>query len=115
MRDHRKLDAFHLADALVIKVYAVTRTFPGSELYGLTSQMRRSSVSVAANIVEGCARRSEKELVRFLSYSFSSLRELGYYLDLSNRLGFLSDQEYTNLDATQSRTAAALSALIRFY
>ncbi|MGB5340652.1 MAG: four helix bundle protein [Thermoanaerobaculia bacterium] len=115
LRDHRKLDAFHLADSLVIRIYETTKTFPKSELYGLASQMRRASVSVVANIVEGCARRSEKEFLRFLDFSFGSLREVGYYIDLSMRLRYLSSEDFDFLSETQSRTAAALAALIRSF
>ena len=64
MRDHRKLDIFKSADVLVIRIYQVTKTFPKEELYGLVSQMRRASVSVATNIVEGCGRRTETEFNR---------------------------------------------------
>jgi four helix bundle protein len=113
MRDHRKLDAFHLADSLVLMIYDGTSSFPSSELYGLVSQMRRSSVSVAANIVEGCARRSEKEFLRFLDCSFASLREVGYYIDLAERLNMLSGEDSLSLAEIQGRTAAAISALIR--
>jgi four helix bundle protein len=77
MRDHRKLDAFRLADSLVLLTYRETRSFPASEQFELVRQMRRCAVSVAANIVEGCGRESEKEFLRFLYISFGSLRELG--------------------------------------
>ena len=56
MRDHTKLRAFELADEVAILIYRVTRGFPREEIYGLTSQMRRAAISVASNIVEGCAR-----------------------------------------------------------
>lgn len=113
MRDHRKLDVFHLADTLVVAVYRETAAFPRSEAFGLVSQMRRSAVSVTANIVEGCARRTENDYVRFLEIAFGSLRELGYYLDLSVRLGFLDSQRAADMNINQGRTAAALTALIR--
>jgi four helix bundle protein len=76
MRDHTKLRAYQLADELAVQVYRITASFPKSEIYGLTSQMRRAAVSVPSNIVEGCARESQVEYVRFLEIAFGSLREL---------------------------------------
>ncbi|MGB5400636.1 MAG: four helix bundle protein [Thermoanaerobaculia bacterium] len=113
MRDHRKLEVFQLIDELVVSIYRHTRTFPQTEQFGLTSQMRRSAVSSAANIVEGAARSTEKDYNRFLNLSFSSLRELGYYLELAGRLGYLSDQCKDELLSSQGRAAAALASLIR--
>ncbi len=60
MRDHRKLRAFELADRLAYRIYQATQAFPSDERFGLTSQLRRGAVSVAANIVEGCARETLK-------------------------------------------------------
>ena len=68
MRDHTKLKAFDMADELAVLVYDVTRDFPKSEMYSLTSQMRRAAVSVPSNIVEGCARESQAEYRTFLRY-----------------------------------------------
>jgi four helix bundle protein len=113
MRDHRKLEVFHLADALAMQVYRVTRGFPREEAYGLTAQMRRCAVSVPANIVEGCARRSERDYARFLDISFGSVREIGYFIDLAARLSYLTGDIAEELRTTQSRTAAALAALVR--
>ena len=113
MRDHRKLTAFQLADSLVIAVYRETSGFPRAEQFGLVSQMRRAAVSVAANIVEGCARASQREFVRFLDHSFGSLRELGYFIELSEKLGYLPSRKVQGLDTTQGRTAAAVAALIK--
>ena len=115
MRDHRKLDAFRLADKLVVVTYRTTASFPDSERFGLTSQMRRSAVSVATNIVEGCGRPSEKDMVRFLGIAFASVREIGYLLDLSSRLGFLEEQQAGSARDLQNRTAAALAALIKSF
>ena len=91
-RYHRKLDAFHLRDSLVIGVYRATQTFPSDERFGLISQIRRASVSAASTIVEGCGRSTEQELIRYLDMSLGSLREVGYYLDLAVRLEFLSPE-----------------------
>ncbi|MGH7180999.1 MAG: four helix bundle protein, partial [Nitrospiraceae bacterium] len=83
MRDHTRLRAFELADEVVLLVYQATAGFPKDELFGLTSQIRRAAVSVSSNIVEGCARDSEAEYLRFLNIAFGSLRELHYQLDLA--------------------------------
>ena len=88
MRDHIKLRAFELADEVAILVYRTTKEFPKEEIYGLTSQMRRAAVSVPSNIVEGCARNTETEYLRFLEIAFGSLRELHYQVGLSRRLGY---------------------------
>ena len=115
MRDHRKLRAFNLADELVIQIYRETRRLPKSETFGLVSQMRRASFSVAANLVEGCARAGEKELVHFLNMAFGSIRELGYAIDLCHRLGYFPDDVSTRLSLLQSRAAAALTGLLRSF
>ena len=113
MRDHRKLDAFRFADDLVISVYRATENLPTTEQYGLTSQIRRSAVSVAANIVEGSARESEKDYIRFPGIAFGSVRELGYLVSLASRLGYLDDEVAQALETQQSRTAGSLGALIQ--
>jgi four helix bundle protein len=76
MRDHTKLRAFELADEVVLLTYQITAGFPKEELYGLTSQMRRAAVSVPSNIVEGCARDSQTEYLRFLTIAFGFLRDV---------------------------------------
>jgi len=93
MRDHTKLLAFEMADEISVLLYRVTAGFPGEERYGLTSQMRRAAVSVPSNIVEGCARDSQADYLRFLNIAFGSLRELHYQLGLAKRLGFLGNED----------------------
>ncbi len=115
MRDHRKLRAFELTDELAIMIYRITRNFPKSEMYGLTSQMRRAAVSVPSNIVEGCARASQTEYLRFLEIAFASLRELHYQFSLAVRLEYLTGHESTiSFEAKITETEKVLAALIRY-
>ncbi len=113
MRDHTRLRAFELADEVVLLLYRVTRDFPKEELFGLTSQMRRAAVSVPSNIVEGCARETVGDYVRFLSIAFGSLRELKYQVSLSARLGFLTAENTATLEPKIEETEKVLNGLIR--
>ena len=113
MRDHRKLRAFELADELVMSVYSATRTFPKDEMFGLTSQLRRASVSIASNIVEGCARNSEADFLRFLDMAFGSIREVEYQLTIARRLGYTSGETAEQLASQADETARVLAGLIR--
>src|SRR5687768_12851765 len=90
-RDPNKLRVFHLADELVLDIYKSTKDFPAEERYGLQSQTRRAAVSSAANIVEGCARRSQGEYVNFLNIAAGSACEMSYLLSVAHRLTFLPD------------------------
>jgi four helix bundle protein len=110
IRDHRKLDAFVLADEMAVRVYQATRDFPASELYGLRSQLRRAAVSVATNIVEGCSRESDRDFCRFLEVAFGSAREVLYLIDLSRRLGLIEPGRADELTRFGGRSAAALFA-----
>lgn len=112
MRDHRKLRAFALADEVAILVYRITGRFPKAEMFGLTSQMRRAAVSVPSNIVEGCARDSETEYIRFLNIAFGSLRELNYQLNLSKRLGFLAPKDSAMIEPKILEAEKVLNGLI---
>jgi four helix bundle protein len=113
MRDHTKLRAFELADELVVLIYRVTAGFPKEEMYGLISQIRRAAISVPSNIVEGCARDSQADYLRFLNIAFGSLRELHYQLDLSKRLGFLSNEDISLIEPKVIETEKVLNGLIR--
>jgi four helix bundle protein len=113
MRDHTKLKTFELADELVLLVYRTTASFPKDELYGLTSQMRRAAISVPSNIVEGCARDSQADYLRFLYMAFGSLRELYYQLSISKRLGFLSNEDLLIIEPKVTETEKMLNGLIK--
>ena len=113
MRDHNKLRAFALADEIAFQIYQITKQYPKDELYGLVSQMRRAAVSIPSNIVEGCARNSQSEYVRFLDIAFGSLRELHYQIKLSERLGFVKSEEVITLISTITEAEKVLNSLIR--
>ena len=113
MRDHTKLRAFELADEVALLIYRTTRKFPKEEMYGLTSQMRRAAVSVPSNIVEGCARESQAEYLRFLEIAFGSLRELHYQFRLAIRLKFVKEEDIAAEDSKINEAEKVLGALIR--
>jgi len=75
-RAHKKLDVWRESVALATHIYQITEKFPKSEIYGLTSQMRRAAVSISSNIAEGSVRASSKEFAQFLSIAGGSLSEL---------------------------------------
>jgi four helix bundle protein len=93
----RNLEVWQNADELAFQVYQTTRRFPKEEVYGLTSQMRRSALSIPTNIVEGYSRKGDKELQRFLNISLGSLAETKYLLHFANRLGYIEEKVYNNL------------------
>ena len=111
MRDHTKLKAFHLADKLALQVFRETASFPPEERYGLARQLRRSAVSVASNIVEGCARRTEADFLHFLDMAHGSSRELEYQITLAFRLALLPPE--SGLPAQSVEVSKTLNALIR--
>lgn len=113
MRDHRKLRAFELADALVLSVYSVTKSFPKDEQFGLTIQLRRAVVSIASNIVEGCARSSQADYIRFLDMAFGSLREVEYQLSVAARLGYMPEDIAAKVTQQADETAKVLAGLLR--
>ena len=113
VRDHRKLRAFELADRLAVCTYERTRAFPKEEMFGLTAQLRRGAVSVPSNIVEGCARQSQADYLRFLDIAYAACRELEYQIGLSARLGFLDESARAELTALCVETGKVLAGLTR--
>ena len=113
MRDFRKLMVWERAHQLTLAVYEATRSLPRDELYGLTSQSRRSAASIAANICEGCGRSGSREFGRFLAIASGSATELEYHLLLAKDLGFLTSNKHDRLDADVQVVKKMLAGLIR--
>jgi len=97
LRRHEKLEVWKKAVEFVISVYAVTKSFPSDERFGLTSQIRRASVSIPANIAEGAARKTTKEFLQFLSIAQGSSSEVETELLIAFRLGYISEEDYGKL------------------
>jgi four helix bundle protein len=106
-----KLDVWQKAIELSECIYAYTCNFPADERFGLTSQMRRSAVSVASNIAEGSGRTSSCDFVRFVEFSYSSLMELVTQSAIANRQGFLPREEYDETYKRSEQIARMLSGL----
>jgi len=113
MRDYTKIEAWKLADDLTVAIYEITRAFPREETYGLTSQLRRASYSVPANIVEGSSRETKRDYLHFLYIARGSLSETQYFIHLSCRLGYLDDAQTQQLTDQTKRTFGCLHGLIR--
>jgi four helix bundle protein len=88
MAKYKDLIVFQKSDELAFKIYQLTKTFPREETFGLTSQLRRASLSIPTNIVEGYGRKSKKELKQFVNIALGSLAETEYLFDFSYRLGY---------------------------
>jgi len=112
MRDFRKIMAWEKADDLVVLIYEASKAFPKEERYGLTSQLRRAVVSVAANIAEGSGKQYLKEFRHFLYIARASLSEVEYYIHLSHRLGYLNGEKVGKLEEARKETAKILQGFI---
>jgi len=113
MKDFRDLHVWERSHALTLALYATTTDFPRTELYGLTSQIRRCAVSIGANIAEGCGKRGNNEFQRFLQIAAGSASELDYELLLAKDLGYLTIPNYSRIADELSQIRRMLSALLR--
>ena len=113
MKDFRDLQVWAKSHALTLTVYRATSSFPKEELYGLTSQMRRSSASIPANIAEGCGRSGNGEFHRFLQISTGSASELEYHILLARDLGFLAQGDFESLTGQVQEVKKMLAGLIK--
>jgi four helix bundle protein len=113
MKNFRDLKVWGKAHALVLTCYEITKLFPREEMFGLVSQIRRAASSIPANIAEGCGRRGNAELHRFLQMAMGSASELEYHLLLSKDLNYLKTNAYERMQPRVEEVKRMLAALIR--
>jgi four helix bundle protein len=113
MKNFRDLKVWEKGHRMTLAVYKATATFPHDELYGLTSQIRRSCASVPANIAEGCGRGSDADLARFPQIAAGSASELEYHILLANELGLLESRQYERLAEEVTEVKRMLTSFIQ--
>lgn len=112
MNSYKDLIVWQKSIELCEKVYKITEVFPKSEVYGLTSQIRRCSVSIPSNIAEGQRRRYKSEFLQFLRFAFGSGAELETQLLIALKIGYLSDNDYNLLISLLDEVMKMLNKLI---
>jgi four helix bundle protein len=112
MQSFKNLKVWEKAHLLTLEVYKSSRGFPREETYGLTSQMRRASASIGANIAEGACRKGDCEFGRFLYIAFGSASELEYHLLLAHDLEFLDEQDFERLSEEVIQVKRMLTSLL---
>lgn len=113
MKDFRELKVWEKAHQLTLAVYRHTASFPREELYGLTSQLRRSCASIPANLAEGCGRNGDAELSRFCSIAMGSASELEYHLLLARDLQLINAKDYSDLAQRTIEVKRMLTGLLQ--
>ena len=113
MRNFREMKVWEKSHRLTLEVYKATTGVPREEMYGVTSQIRRASASIPANIAEGCGRSGVAELARFLLIAMGSASELDYHLRLARDLGFLADDYYARRDHELAEVKRMLVAYLQ--
>lgn len=113
MKDFRQLKVWEKSHQLALAVYKATKGFPKEELYGLTSQIRRASMSIPTNIAEGCGRNTDADFARFLQMAMGSASETEYQLILAHDLEFLPNNEYEKLHIEVEEVKRMLASLLK--
>lgn len=111
MRDFHKYVVWEKSHRFVVDLYRASQDFPPFEMYGLTSQIRRASISIPSNVAEGCGRESDVEFSRFLEIAFGSASEVEYQLLLARDLGYLNAEVYGCLNTQVVEIKKMLAAL----
>lgn len=112
MFSFRRLQVYNDARVLVKDVYVMMQSFPKEEKYSLCDQLRRSSVSVPANIAEGMGRRSKKEQIHFLEIAFGSLMETFCHIEISKDLGYITEEQLKEKEKQIEIISKKLSRLV---
>lgn len=112
MQNYKDLKVWEKAHRFTLEVCQVTKKFPKEEIYGLTSQLRRASSSVAANIAEGCGKNTKNDFANFLNISLGSSIEAEYFILLAKDLNYISSEEHEVLTKQVNELKAMLIALI---
>ena len=113
MKDFHELKAWQKAHQLALTVYQITAGFPRDERYGLTSQLRRCSSSIPANLAEGCGRNGDAEFARFCSIAMGSASELEYHLLLVKDLKLINPKDHAELSQRATEIKRMLTALLQ--
>jgi len=112
-RDHKELEVWKKAHKLAQDIYAVTKSFPKDEMYGLTAQLRRATVAISTNIAEGAARQSRKEFIQFCYIARGSASEVDSLLLVAKGLGILLPDDYRCLNHDLEEVSRMLTNLIK--
>jgi four helix bundle protein len=113
MQDFHELKVWQKAHELTLAVYRLTGVFPRAEMYGLTSQLRRSSSSIPANLAEGRGRGGDREFARFCSIAMGSATETEYHLLLAKDLNLIKPEEYKRVADQTTEVKRMLTALLQ--
>ena len=113
MRDFRKLLVWEKAYQLTLNIYQKTNAFPGHEMYGLTSQLRRAAVSVISNIAEGCARNTDADYARFLDMALGSASEVECQILLAKDLGYIGVEDWKILSDQVTEVKRMLAKFVK--
>jgi four helix bundle protein len=111
--DFKKLKVWRKAHDMTLDTYRITGTFPKEEMYGLTTQLRRSAASIGANIAEGCGRRSDGEVCRFLQIARGSASEVEYHVLLARDLHFIEEKDFQVLTRQADELQRMLTGLMQ--
>jgi four helix bundle protein len=112
-KPHKRLNAWNKAIDLTVDIYKLTEALPKAEIYGLSGQMRRASISVPSNIAEGAGRQTKKEFINYLHMAQGSLSELDTQLVIANRIGYITSDSYNEMEKKIETISKMITGLIK--